>query len=269
MRLAVDHETHYIYESPLRFSTQYLRLMPRDSARQKVVEWRIEAPARCVQTQDGYGNVLHVLTIDQPTSEIRIRAVGVVDTAPAADEPSDFVGVPLSPLLFLRTTLRTEADAAIEAFAEPFQSRAGMLEGLRELASAIHRRMPFRPGETHVASSAAEAFAIGSGVCQDHAHVFIACCRRLGVPARYVSGYVFSPGHAESHVASHAWAEAWVGERWRSFDVANDCPAGEDHIKLAMGADYFDACPVRGVRVGGGVESMTAAALVSRQSQQQ
>ena len=157
MRLAVDHETHYTYESPLRFSTQYLRLMPRDSARQKVVEWRIEAPARCVQTQDGYGNVLHVLTIDKPTSEIRIRAVGVVDTAPAADEPSDFVGVPLSPLLFLRTTLRTEADAAIEAFAEPFQSRAGMLEGLRELASAIHRRMPFRPGETHVASSAAEA----------------------------------------------------------------------------------------------------------------
>ena len=269
MRLAVDHETHYTYESPLRFSTQYLRLMPRDSARQKVVEWRIEAPARCVQTQDGYGNVLHVLTIDQPTSEIRIRAVGVVDTAPAADEPSDFVGVPLSPLLFLRTTLRTEADAAIEAFAEPFQSRAGMLEGLRELASAIHRRMPFRPGETHVASSAAEAFAIGSGVCQDHAHVFIACCRRLGVPARYVSGYVFSPGHAELHVASHAWAEAWVGERWHSFDVANDCPAGEDHIKLAMGADYFDACPIRGVRIGGGVESMTAAALVSRQSQQQ
>jgi transglutaminase-like putative cysteine protease len=210
-----------------------------------------------------------VLTIDQPTSEIRIRAVGVVDTAPAADEPSDFVGVPLSPLLFLRTTPRTEADAAIEAFAEPFQRRAGMLEGLRELASAIHRRMPFRPGETHVASSAAEAFAIGSGVCQDHAHVFIACCRRLGVPARYVSGYVFSPGHAESHVASHAWAEAWEGERWRSFDVANDCPAGEDHIKLAMGADYFDACPIRGVRIGGGVESMTAAALVSRQSQQQ
>lgn len=269
MRLAVDHETHYTYASPLRFSTQYLRLMPRDSARQKVVEWRIEAPARCVQTQDGYGNVLHVLTIDQPTSEIRIRAVGVVDTAPAADEPSDFVGVPLSPLLFLRTTPRTEADAAIEAFAEPFQRRAGMLEGLRELASAIHRRMPFRPGETHVASSAAEAFAIGSGVCQDHAHVFIACCRRLGVPARYVSGYVFSPGHAESHVASHAWAEAWEGERWRSFDVANDCPAGEDHIKLAMGADYFDACPIRGVRIGGGVESMTAAALVSRQSQQQ
>lgn len=269
MRLVVDHETHYRYEAPLRFSTQYLRLMPRDSARQRIVEWRVEAPARCIRTQDGYGNILHVLTVDQPTMEIRIRAAGVVDTAPAADEPSDFVGVPLSPLLFLRTTARTEADAAIEAFAEPFQSRAGTLEGLRQLAAAIHRRMPFRPGETHVSSSAAEAFAIGSGVCQDHAHVFIACCRRLGVPARYVSGYVFSPGHAESHVASHAWAEAWVGGRWRSFDVANDCPAGEDHIKLAMGADYFDACPIRGVRVGGGVESMTVAALVSRQSQQQ
>ena len=269
MRLVVDHETHYIYESPLRFSTQYLRLTPRDSARQKVLEWRIEAPAHCVRTEDGYGNILHVLTIDQPAIEIRIRAVGVVETAPVADEPSDFVGVPLSPLLFLRTTARTEADSALEAFAEPFRGRAATLGGLRELASAIHRRMPFRPGETHVSSSAAEAFAIGSGVCQDHAHVFIACCRRLGVPARYVSGYVFSPGHAESHVASHAWGEAWVADRWRSFDVANDRPAGEDHIKLAMGADYFDASPVRGVRVGGGVESMTASVLVGRQSQQQ
>jgi transglutaminase-like putative cysteine protease len=269
MRLAVDHETHYIYESPLRFSTQYLRLTPRDSVRQKVIEWRVDAPARCLRTQDGYGNILHVLTIDHPVIEIRIRAVGVVETAQAADHPSDFVGAPLSPLLFLRPTVRTETDAALEAFAAPFQSRAGTLEGLRELATAIHLRMPFRPGETHVSSSASEAFAIGSGVCQDHAHVLIACCRRLGIPARYVSGYVFSPGHAETHVASHAWAEAWVGENWHSFDVANDCPAGEDHIKLAMGADYFDACPIRGVRVGGGVETMTAAALVSRQSQQQ
>jgi transglutaminase-like putative cysteine protease len=127
--------------------------------------------------------------------------------------------------------------------------------------------MPFKPGDTVVSSSAAEAFAIGSGVCQDHAHVFIACCRYLGVPARYVSGYVYSPGHEEAHVASHAWAEAWAVDRWRSFDIANNRPAGEDHIRLAVGADYFDACPIRGVRTGGGAETMSAAALVAQQQQ--
>jgi transglutaminase-like putative cysteine protease len=127
--------------------------------------------------------------------------------------------------------------------------------------------MPFHPGDTNVSSSAAEAFGMRSGVCQDHAHVFIACCRYLGIPARYVSGYVFSPGHAESHVASHAWAEAWIVDRWRSFDVANNRPAGEDHIRLAIGADYFDASPIRGMRAGGGVETMKAVAMVAQQQQ--
>ena len=124
--------------------------------------------------------------------------------------------------------------------------------------------MPFTPGGTHAGNSAAEAFALGSGVCQDHTHVFVACCRHLGVPARYVSGYLYSDG---AQVASHAWAEAWTVDRWRSFDVANSRSAGEQHIKLAIGADYLDACPIRGTRTGGGGEKMDAVASVA-QSQQ-
>jgi transglutaminase-like putative cysteine protease len=100
-------------------------------------------------------------------------------------------------------------------------------------------------------------------VCQDHAHVFIACCRHLGVPARYVSGYICQPGNDAA--ASHAWAEAWVVDRWRSFDVTNARPAGQDHIRLAIGADYLDASPVRGMRRGGGHEEMVATAQVSAQ----
>ena len=265
MRIHVDHVTHYRYESPVRLSTQYLRLVPHDSAQQKVIHWKLEAPGNPTRTRDGYGNVLHVLTLDKPVQEIEIRAIGVVETSAATDaavEPGD-----LSPLLFTRQTPATRMDEAMTAFAETFRRRATGLAGLRELATGILRRMPFKPGETGVASSASEAFAIGSGVCQDHAHVFLACCRYLGIPARYVSGYVYSPGHAGNHVASHAWAEAWVVDRWRSFDVANDRAAGEDHIKLAIGADYFDASPIRGVRVGGGMESMTAIALVDQAQQ--
>jgi transglutaminase-like putative cysteine protease len=265
MKLVVDHVTEYLYEAPVRFSTQYLRLTPRDSARQKVLEWRLDAPGAPTRTLDGYGNVLHVLTLDRPTQAIRIRAIGEVETRALPDEGPD--PVPLSPLVFTRTSPLTRADQRLAAFAEKHRRRAGSPSGMAELASAILKKMPFKPGDTVVSSSAAEAFAIGSGVCQDHAHVFIACCRYLGVPARYVSGYVYSPGHEEAHVASHAWAEAWAVDRWRSFDIANNRPAGEDHIRLAVGADYFEACPIRGVRTGGGAETMSAAALVTQQQQ--
>jgi transglutaminase-like putative cysteine protease len=265
MKLTIDHTTHYTYQTVVRASTQYLRLTPRDSARQKVLEWKVEMPGTQVQTIDGFGNVLHVLTIDRPVEEIRIRASGVVETRAGDEEGAD--PRPLSPLVFTRGTLLTRMDASLAAFAEHYRRRAGLPDGLAGLASGILRKMPFKPGDTHVSSSAAEAFGIGSGVCQDHAHVFIACCRHFGVPARYVSGYVYSPGHADAHVASHAWAEAWVAERWRSFDIANGCPAGEDHVRVAIGADYNDACPIRGVRTGGGIEAMHAVAQVAQQPQ--
>lgn len=262
MRLDVVHTTQYAYDSPVRASTQYLRLTPRDSARQSVVSWQLEAPGTPTHVTDGYGNVLHVLTLDRPVREIRIRVSGTVETRPVYDEGVD--PVPLSPLVFTRATPLTRAQGELAVFAERFRRGAGSPSGLGELAAAILKKMPFTPGGTHAGNSAAEAFALGSGVCQDHTHVFIACCRRLGVPARYVSGYLYSHG---AQVASHAWAEAWTVDRWRSFDVANSRSAGEPHIKLAVGADYLDACPIRGTRIGGSGETMVAVASVA-QSQQ-
>jgi transglutaminase-like putative cysteine protease len=244
MRLSLVHDTRYTYDSPVRFSTQYLRLTPRDTARQKVLEWKLETPGQAVRTHDGYGNVLHVLTLDKPFAEIRIKAAGTVETAPSVDEPSDFTGVGLSPLLFLRITDLTRADAKLAAFAESHRRRAGTLSGLREIAAAAHKKAPDADAETL-------------------AQAFIACCRLLGVPARYVSGFFCSRGNAQ--VAGHAWAEAWVVDRWRSFDVAHDHTIGESHIKVAVGADYNDACPIRGVRVGGGTETMQAQSKVEAQ----
>lgn len=238
MKLSLVQETHYSYDSPVRFSTQYLRLTPRDTARQKVLEWKLETPGQAVRTHDGYGNVLHVLTLDKPFAEIRIKAAGTVETSPVVDEPSDFTGVSLSPLLFLRVTALTRADEPLAGFAEGFRRRAGTLSGLRELAGAVSKR------------------ATGPGP-EALAHAFIACCRLLGVPARYVSGYAGSPKSALK-VEPHAWAEAWVVDRWRSFDIANGVAVGETHVKVAIGADYADACPIRGVRTGGGAETMQA-----------
>jgi transglutaminase-like putative cysteine protease len=243
MKYMITHQFNYAYESPVRLSTQYLRLTPRDTTRQKVVGWKLETPGAALRTTDGYGNVLHVLTIDKPVTGIAIQAQGSVETAAVLDEPSDFTGAPLSPLLFLRATGLTRADEARRAFAEKWRG-ATTLSGLRMLAVAIH--------DSNGESSAA-----------DSAHEFIACCRHLGVPARYVSGYIY-----DREVALHAWAEAWVEERWHSFDIARGTPVGETHIKIAVGADYLDACPVRGVRVGGGTETLMAQAQVMAQPQQ-
>ena len=260
MRISIDHTTRYVYEAPVRYSTQYLRVVPQSSVRQQVIEWRLDTPAPALEVRDGYGNILHVLTIDQPVREIVIRSAGVVETSASIDEAAD--EVPLSPLVFLRPTALTRAERPLVELAEAFRPRAGRFQVCRSLAQAVLARLPFQPGVTEVHSTAAEALEAGNGVCQDHAHVFITCCRHLGIPARYVSGYMYSPGLAQSAVASHAWAEAWLTGRWRSFDVTNGRPAGERHIRLAVGADYLDACPVRGVRSGGGEEQMIASALV-------
>src|SRR5262245_4383843 len=109
MRFSISHEFEYAYDAPVRLSTQYLRLTPRDTACQKVLDWKLDTPSPALRTTDGYGNVLHVLTIDKTVSSISIEAVGTVETSPVVDQPSDFTGVPLSPLLFLRPTPLTRA----------------------------------------------------------------------------------------------------------------------------------------------------------------
>jgi transglutaminase-like putative cysteine protease len=244
MKFSITHEFRYSYDSPVRLSTQYLRLVPRDTARQKVHRWKLDTPGAALRTTDGYGNVLHVLTIDKPAAEIAIVAAGSVETSAAHDEPSDFMGVPLPPQVFVRPTALTRPDEKLVAFCGKFRGIGETLPMLRGLAQSVR--------EHNAGGSAADAV-----------HVFIACCRHLGVPARYVSGYFYAAGVA----AMHAWAEAWVDERWRSFDVARDKPVGEAHIKIAVGADYLDACPVRGVRVGGGTETLVAQAHVEASQQ--
>lgn len=242
MKLAVRHETRYVYDAPVRSLTQYLRLTPRNTAHQKVLEWKLEAPGEPLCTRDGYGNVLHVLTLDKPIAALSVLATGCVETAAVPDEVSDFADAPLSPLLFLRPTPLTRAEGELAILAEGYRRRSGSLSGLRELASAVHKTRRDNPGE-------------------DTTHAFIACCRLLGVPARYVSGYVAGCDE-QGAVANHAWAEAWVVDRWRSFDVAADRVVGQCHVKVAIGADYLDACPLRGVRVGGGAEIMTSQAEI-------
>jgi transglutaminase-like putative cysteine protease len=252
MRLSIRHDTSYHYDDQVRGSIQYLRLTPHDSEHQQVLSWQLDLPRPVAARRDPFGNILHVLTLDEPHESVVIGARGQVEI----NEQSEFEHDLQSALPFLRFTHLTAADAALRNFASLQCARRRSRSALIDLMHALNAYISYQPGSTGVDTSAAQAFAGRRGVCQDHAHAFIACARSLGIPARYVSGYLFTEGR--EHLASHAWAEAWLEDAWYSFDVTNGLTRPERHLKLAVGLDYLDACPVRGMRRGGGGERMMA-----------
>ncbi|HEY0523237.1 MAG TPA: transglutaminase family protein [Stellaceae bacterium] len=264
MRLKVRHETVYRYEEPASYSIQYVRLTPPSNAAQRVLRWRLSTPGRVREHVDAFGNPMHVVVVDRPHSEIRIGVTGEVESHDTDGVwPDD--GEPHPPALFLRSTPLTASDPALLDFAGGFAERiaANAAGGLEAMMQAIRSHVCYVQGATHVGTTAAGAWQSGAGVCQDHAHVFTACCRALGVPARYVSGYLFTDGQHDE-MASHAWVEAWVdGVGWLGHDVTNGLRAGRQHVRLAAGLDYLDASPIRGMRRGGGSERMVVRVFVT------
>lgn len=253
MRLRITHRTAYRYASPPAFAAQQLRLTPRTGIGQNLLRWRIDSGGDALPWTDAFGNACHLLVHGEPSAEIVVTAggeVAVSNTAgvtPAADGD-------LPPEVFLRQTGRTRPDAAMAEFAARFRAplASDRIDGLHRLMGAVGERVRYEAGATHAHSTAAESFADGRGVCQDHAHVFIGCARDAGVPARYVSGYLYDGEHAEPHEAGHAWAEAWVdGLGWVSFDASNSMSGSESHVAAAVGIDYDSASPVRGMHSGG------------------
>jgi transglutaminase-like putative cysteine protease len=203
-----------------------------------------------------------VVTVESPHRELRILVEGVADIVPDAENLGAVAALAgeLSPLAFLGPTSLTRANPRIRELAERHLGRHPPTRAtLLDLVGGIRRAVDYQPGVTDVNHSAIEAIDLGVGVCQDQAHVFVACCRAAGIPARYVSGYVYTGTTGE--VASHAWADAWLGEGegWLSLDVSHGEATGAAHCRLAVGRDYLDAAPVRGVRRGGGREALSVA----------
>jgi transglutaminase-like putative cysteine protease len=257
MKFSVQHETIYYYTLPVHYSIQQLRLTPRSEPHQRVLSWDIDAPGRLRQFVDAYGNVTHTMVLTAAHNQIRIAVRGVLEITPLLNGrvpvAEDTPGADLSPLVYTLATPLTTVDATVRTFAAKHLQGSKRPEDFVSLADAICGAVKYESGVTEVTSTAAQALAIGRGVCQDHAHLFIACCRAAGVPARYVSGYLH-PGDTDE-AASHAWADVWIdGEGWISIDITHRSYTQERHCRLAIGRDYMSAAPVRGVRTGGGEE---------------
>jgi transglutaminase-like putative cysteine protease len=269
MQLRILHRTAYHYDEPVKYSAQALRLTPRREGNQRVLSWGIHAPGRRIEQVDAHGNVTHLLTVEDPHQEIEIVVSGSVEVA-AEGVLMPHEG-PLSPLAYLASTRLTTADEAIVKLTKQHLDGSGsMRERLQALANAVQDRVHYKKGSTSVEDTAAAVLARGEGVCQDQAHVLVACCRAGGIPARYVSGYLYSGGDDGGDAASHAWVDAWIGDArgWLGIDVTHRESAGLSHCRLAVGRDYLDAAPVRGVRRGGGREIMDVDVTVSKAADQ-
>ena len=271
MRIRINHETVYRYGTPAKSAIQLLRLTPRSHDGQFVVRWRIDVSEDCKLEphEDAFGNLTHSFTVDGPISEMRIGVEGEVDT-------QDTAGVirgtleRFSPSLFLRETELTKPDDAIIAFAADAARAANEpLARLHALQTRIFETFAFDPDPTNTGTSAAEAFALKRGVCQDYAHVFIASARHLGIPARYIGGHFLRSDGATAQEAGHAWTEAHVPDfGWIAFDPTNGICATDAHVRVAVGLDYLGASPIRGTRIGGTGETLAVTVHVDQAARQ-
>ncbi|HJQ56117.1 MAG TPA: transglutaminase family protein [Vineibacter sp.] len=269
MRISIEHKTRYRYAADASYSIQKLRLTPSAFDGQTVGDWRVDCRPGCRlrQSRDGFANTTHLLIINGAHREIEITAGGTVETE---DKHGVVQGLPetVPPRVYRRRTPLTEPGEEIEALAAGIP-RGKTIPWLHALMQAIHDKVEYLTGETTVETTAVEALKAGKGVCQDHAHIFIAAARAVALPARYVTGYLLTDDTSPA-VAHHAWAEVWVDPLgWIGFDVANRVCPTDHYIRLSAALDAHDAAPVRGSRRGGGGETLQVEVVVQRSSGKQ
>jgi transglutaminase-like putative cysteine protease len=268
MRLSVDHVTRYFYDRPARSVVQSHRLQPSAFAGQKVIAWEVTVSGgkKGSTFRDGAGDLVQAWSVAGPVSEVAVRVQGIVETVDLTGVLKGHKEVAV-PDCYLRATHPTRSDAALAALARTADG-ADPLALAHALSAAVADAIAYRPGVTGAHTTAAEALALGEGVCQDHAHALIAVARVRGMPGRYVSGYLFSDADGQAHEAAHAWAELHVaGLGWVGFDPANRCCPDDRYIRLGSGFDAQDAAPIRGIARGGGREAMDVTVAIQQASQ--
>ncbi|MGE7367933.1 transglutaminase family protein [Neorhizobium sp. NPDC001467] len=262
MRLKIVHRTEYRYDAPVPYSLQRLRLTPPDTAAQTILSWNIAVDGASIEAgyADQYGNRTELVSTEGDAHTIRITAAGEVETTDKAGVFGPHQG--FCPLwLFLRETERTRPGRLTRELSDTLAGDTELAR-MHALMETINATVTYTPGSTDTLTSAEQALEAKSGVCQDHAHIFITAARLCGIPARYVSGYLLMEGQDEQ-VATHAWAEAHLpGLGWVGFDAANAICPDDRYVRLACGLDYAAAAPVSGMRLGTADEDLKVSLTV-------
>ncbi|UYV17546.1 transglutaminase family protein [Porphyrobacter sp. ULC335] len=280
MTLSIQHTTHYAFAQPVVHALQRLRLTPKETQGQRIINWAMtfDNAAAEVEYDDQHFNHVTLIGLTPGAREVTVTCEGVVETEDNAGVIGRHSGhLPL--WSFLRQTPLTRPGTKLRGLLREASGGADApLDFLHALSGLIRERVAYETGRTHSRTTAEEAVGQGAGVCQDHAHIFIGAARASGIPARYVSGYLMMDDRIEQE-ATHAWAEAHVeGLGWVGFDVSNGISPDPRYVRVATGSDYRDAAPITGITqgsaaaevltVGVAVEAKASAASQS-QSQQQ
>lgn len=269
MRISIGHVSRYTYSEVTNYAIMALRLTPPSFQGQRVVDWRIIAPGidAARPFRDGFGNMVHLASCAGAQTESLVIAKGIVETEDCAGVVRGLAELaPLS--VYRRQTAKTVANDDIRNLARMTNPAAG-LRGMHDLMTAIREAIEYRTGATNSHTTAADALRDGAGVCQDHAHVFISAVRSLGIPARYVSGYLMMNDRIDQE-AGHAWAEAHIdGLGWVGFDVSNGISPDARYVRVATGRDYAEAAPVTGMSWGAGESVLSVSLAVEQQLAEQ
>ena len=265
MDLSISHTTEYAYSAPVEYALQKVRLYPLSSVMQEVVDWSVEITGGKIEASyvDHYDNHVDLVSIEPSETVLSIRASGHVKTLNDTGVLGPVYG--RAPLWhFCQPTPLTQPGAAIKALPKVSFDLNMQLASLHTLSAAILKALPYKTGSTAVDTRAEDALLGDSGVCQDHAQIFIAAARLSGLPARYVSGYLMINEQVVQD-ATHAWAEVCIkGLGWVGFDVSNGVSPDERYVRIAVGRDARDAAPIEGLRIGNADETL----MVSLQVQQ-
>lgn len=264
MRIAIRHTSRYQYYRKIPYALQRLRLRPPLGHGQTPQQWQVTIGglAPCAAYLDGFGNHVDLAAPSRETQEVVIVAEGIVETEDLAGIYGEHDAV-APPWVFERPTPLTQSGKRVRALADTVRHATQALEAMHALMIEVHGRVAYVPGSSGVDTDTETTLRNGHGVCQDHAHVMIAAARDLGLPARYVSGYLLMHETAVQ-TAGHAWAEVFVdGLGWIGFDAANNQCPDERYVRVACGLDYRDAQPVTGLRSGVAEETLSVEVVVA------
>ncbi len=273
MKLSIRHTTRYSFAEPVVHALQRLRLTPKETQGQEILDWAMEYDNAQPELEydDQHFNTVTLVAVDPGATDVTITCKGTVKTEDNAGVIGRHSGhLPL--WSFLGQTKLTKPGPKLRALIRALpHSPDDKLEYLHVLSAAIQEQVRYETGQTNVTTSAEQAVEAGHGVCQDHAHIFIGAARAADIPARYISGYLMMNDRIEQE-ASHAWAEAHIdGLGWVGFDISNGISPDPRYVRVATGRDYRDAAPVTGISFGSTEQLLTVDVAVEQQqdSQQQ